>query len=291
MSEQLVYSLSTGRCGTVYLTHLIQQNIAPDRGRVYHERVGFPHFGINTPDASHLTTFNQVGNAPNVARFFQRKFERDLGTPQPTHVELSHFLGKAGLVENLAYLDGRARVDLIALRRDPYKIAWSFINRFDFINNGFTWLFSLDPAYRNVIVPSAPFREAGMFGSAVWYVAEMFARISYYRSLVESELPWIHWHETRLEEIIEPAGSIDLLNALGFETEPESLIIPEKQNETKQEFFGEKEAAFTRKLMDRLFGDPDALGRAFFESGRRLAKHPQIVATPKTSTAAMVPAT
>ena len=65
---------------------------------------------------------------------------RDLETKQPVHAEISHFLCKAGLIENLPLVGGKAKVELIALKREPFKIAWSFANRFNFLNYGFTWL-------------------------------------------------------------------------------------------------------------------------------------------------------
>lgn len=272
MAERLVYTVTTGRSGTVFLTELFRRNIPAGRARVFHERLGYPNFGRHSPDASHFTAFNAVGNAPEVAQFFRRKLELDLASPEPVHAEVSHFLCKAGLVENLPVVTDRAEVHLIGLSRDPKKIAWSFANRFDFFNTGFTWLFSLDPRYRNVIVPAAPFLPFGMFGSCVWYVAEMAARRSYYRELVGAEMPEVRWHDVDLSEIVRPEGGAALLTALGEGIE--EAVMPPRENATKQEFFGERE----REVMDKIFadhwGDPEAAGRDFFRSGRRLGNGP-----------------
>lgn len=272
MAERLVYTVTTGRSGTVYLAELLRSNLPDENARVIHERTGYPNFGVHTPDASHLTTFNNVGNAAPVREFFRRKLELDLAEPRATFVEISHFLCKAGLVENLDLVSSRAEVHLLALRRDPRKIAWSFINRFDFFNTGFTWLFSLDPRYPNVIVPFEPYREFGMFGAASWYVAEMFARISYYRELVAGEMPAVRWHELSLEEIVTPGGAAALLGGIGDPAcaSAGAPLLPPKRNETKAEFFGDDEKKVLERIFERCWGDPDAAGREYYGSGRRL---------------------
>ncbi len=270
MARQLIYTVTSGRSGTVYLTELLRRNLPPETSKVYHERTGYPNFGVHTPDASHLTTFNSVGNAPNIRRFFRQKLERDLAEPVDCHVEVSHFLCKSGLVENLSFVVERAEVHLIALQRDPFKTAWSFINRFDFFNSGFTWLFSLDPRYRNRIVPSEPFLEHGMFGSAIWYVAEMRARSAYYRELVRKEIPGILYHEVELEDLVTREGALALLQGIGFGSEETNL--PGKKNETKQHCFGETEKEAARKIFNHRWGDPEGLGLEFYRSGRRLSQ-------------------
>ena len=119
MAERLIYTVTTGRSGTVFLAELLRSNLPPEKATVIHERTGYPNFGVHTPDASHLTTFNNVGNIPLVREFFRRKLELALATPPETFVEISHFLCKAGLVENLDFVSSRAEVHLFALRRDP----------------------------------------------------------------------------------------------------------------------------------------------------------------------------
>lgn len=272
MARQLVYTVTSGRSGTVFLTALLKANFPPENSQVFHERTGFPNFGVHTPDASHATAFNSVGNAPNVRLFFRQKLERDLDEPVDCHVEVSHFLCKAGLVENLPLVSDRAEIHLIALQRDPFKTAWSFINRFDFFNSGFTWLFSLDPRYRNLIVPSAPFLEHGMFGSAIWYVAEMKARTAYYRELVREEMPEIHFHDVLLENLVTGEGASSLLRKLGYESE--TTRLPGKENATKQECFGESDKELARSIFERRWGDPEAIGVSYFESGKRLSQGP-----------------
>ncbi len=151
-NKQFIYTITTGRSGTTYLTELLKRNIAD--AEVYHERSSYTRLGIDSPDASHFTLFNSVGNVAQVRAFWQQKFERDAAGPSSCYAELSHPLSKAGLIENLDLLEGRGVVHLILLKRDILEILWSFVNRFDFENNAFTWLFTLDPFYPNVIVRS-----------------------------------------------------------------------------------------------------------------------------------------
>lgn len=57
------------------------------------------------------------------------------------------------------------------------------MNRFEFANFGFTWLFALDPRYPNTIVKAEPFMQHGPAGTSLWYVHEVFARAEYYARL------------------------------------------------------------------------------------------------------------
>ncbi|NNE90185.1 MAG: hypothetical protein HKN23_00915 [Verrucomicrobiales bacterium] len=271
MSHSLIYPVATGRCGTVFLSKLLELNLPAGEAAVFHERTGFPHFGLNTPDASHFTTFNSIGNAPVVRQFFEQKLRRDLESEPPLHIEISHFLCKAGLIENLDLVENEAVVELIALKRDPFKIAWSFANRFNFFNVGFSWLFGLDPRYPNVIVSSEPFHEFGMFGSAVWYVNEMFARMEYYRRLVEPN-PQVKWHAVELESIVKPEGAAEFLSTLGLYRDADQVVMPGRENATSQRFFGKNEEDVTRKAFEDHWTDPVQAGTDYFESGKRLSR-------------------
>ncbi|MDF1815200.1 MAG: hypothetical protein P1V20_23570 [Verrucomicrobiales bacterium] len=266
MPRKFLYSITTGRSGTVFLNALLKANIP--NATVYHERVGFPHFGVTCPDASHSCGFNTVGNIAPVQQFWKRKLELDAECPSEYFVEISHFLAKAGLVENLGFLPEESEIHLVALKRDPFKIYWSYINRFDFFNSGFTWLFSLDSRYRNVIIDSTPFRKEGMFGNALWYVWEVFARMEYYRLLTEN-VPNIIFHQVSLENLVTPQGAAKFITSFLGEP-PQQIQIPGKQNATKQEFFGDREKEAAKQLMKTLHCDPAALGAEFFHSGRRL---------------------
>ena len=268
MPRKFLYPITTGRSGTVFLTKLLSANLP--NATVYHERFGYQQFGINCPDASHSTTFNNIGNTEKVEIFWQQKLANDLKHNSDYFVEISHVLAKSGLVENLHFLPKDCEIHLIALKRDVFKILWSFFNRFDFFNQGFTWLFTLDSNYKNVIVNSAPFRQFGAKGHALWYIYEVFARMEYYRLLV-AEHPNIHFHEWDLQDLIKPEGALRLLKSFTGEKITE-LKLPQKQNATAREYFGEAEKENCRKLIKKILCDPVALAKEYYGKGYRLGE-------------------
>ena len=269
--SQFIYPISTGRSGTVFLSKLLELNLSD--AQVYHERVGYPHFGRTSPDAPHFVTFNHVGNTAEVAAFWNKKFQLDAQTNKNVFAEVSHFLAKAGLMENLRFLPTTSQIDIVVLKRDVFKVLWSYVNRFDFANYGFTWLFTLDPRYRNVILNSKPYLDFGAMGLALWYIHEMYARMAYYRRWCQAaKLPNLRFHEVTLEEIVKPQGAVKLLNQLDCQVTEETLDMPSRQNETKTYFFGEKEEAQARLMMERVSCDPDALAGQFWDQGFRLGR-------------------
>lgn len=266
--KQFVFTVTTGRSGTVYLTELLKLNLRDTE--VHHERTGFQSYGVETPDASHFMLFNSVGNVAQVRSFWAQKFDRIAAGPRRWYVETSHFLAKAGLLENVQMLSGKGRVHVILLRRDPGKIAWSFYNRHDFANLGFTWLFALDPRYPNRIVDSTEFRKGGEMGCALWYVYEMQARAAYYRRLLAGR-PGINVIDVTLDDIAGPQGAEMLLRRMGVVREPGEIRVPEPQNETKSWVHGDDEKERLAKMIERIGIDVEKAGADFFRSGRRLA--------------------
>ncbi len=273
MPSKFVYSITTGRSGTVFLTELLKANVA--NATVLHERLGFPYMGINCPDSAHSTAFNFVGNVPPVQAFWQHKLSLDAATQQETFIEISHVLAKAGLVENLYHLPSDSEIHLIALKRDIFKIYRSYINRHDFSNPGFTWLFTLDSRYPNTIVDAKPFQQCGLFGNALWYVYEVFARQEYYRLLTEDTAN-IHFHTVWLEELIKPEGASQLLEDLGIESAGDTVVIPPKQNAGPSSELPEEQMELAEKVFRRFRCDPVELGATYYRTGRTLA-------TPKRS--------
>lgn len=267
--RKFVFPITTGRSGSVYLTELLRLNWTD--AEVHHERLSYTGLGLDSPDASHFTLFNSVGNVDRVKDFWKIKTERLLASPSQRYAEISHFLFKAGLVENIAPLTEEGEVHLVLLTRDVGKIHWSYVNRFEFSNFGYTWLFALDPRYPNVLVKSAPFSEHGMAGNALWYVHEVFTRMEYYALLMEGD-PRVRIHRVDLSEIIKPEGAARLLSALGQEVTAETVKIPPRQNESKQTFFGDD----MKRHCDRLVaGAPlraKEIAWRYVEAGRRLAQ-------------------
>jgi hypothetical protein len=125
--KHFVFTMTTGRSGTMYLARLLQLNL-PD-AECHHEIRGWDRFGIDTPDLSHMTLFNSQGNVERVKSFWRAKLARIAAKPGEFYVETSHMLMKGGLIENLAPLTAVGTVHLVALERDPYASIVSFRNR------------------------------------------------------------------------------------------------------------------------------------------------------------------
>ncbi|MBV7380570.1 hypothetical protein [Maritimibacter dapengensis] len=268
MTRQFVFPLTTGRSGTVFLTELLRLNWID--AEVHHERLGYTQIGVESPDASHFTFFNSVGNVDHVRRFWAQKLERIAASDTVRYAEISHFLFKAGLVENITPLVEAGEVHLIILTRDPFKILWSYVNRFEFTNFGYTWLFALDPRYPNVLVNSAPFMEHGVAGSAFWYVHEVFARAEYY-AMLTADIPDVHIHRVDLSDVTSLEGATQLLTALGASVTVDSVKMPPRQNATRQTHFDAKMERFCQRLAA---GTPllsRSIAEKYFTDGKRLA--------------------
>lgn len=267
-AKQFVFTITTGRSGTAYLSDLLRLNLRD--AEVHHERTGFQSFGVDTPDASHFTLFNSVGNVAKVRQFWTQKTARMASGPRRWYVETSHFLAKAGLIENIGLLADMGRSHIVVLRRDTAKTVWSLVNHHDFANLGFTWLFALDPRYPNRIVDSAMLGRQGMVGCALWYVLEMQARGSYYKRLLAGDRR-VNVVDAALEEIATAEGARKLLAKLGAVRRPDQVHVPPPRNETKRWPYGDDEHERLIALIARNRVDPDAAAAAFIASGHRLA--------------------
>ena len=268
MAKTFIFTVTTGRSGASYLTRLLAENLI--NAEVHHERLGYQSFGTDTPDASHFTLFNSVGDIAQVKKFWRRKLTRVAQTPSDTYAEISHFNAKAGLIENLALLREHGDVHIILLRRDPMATLRSFHSHHDFANLGFTWLFALDPRYPNKIIAADEHMKLGAAGAAYWYIQEMTARAAYYRRLI-AEIPAVHAHSCDLSELVTPVGATALLQQLGAETRPK-LVIPKRENATENCQIDDKDEALLAEIVQRYDMDCRALGEAFFERGQRLSE-------------------
>lgn len=266
--RRFIFPITTGRSGTVFLTNLLRANLPG--AEVYHERLGYTEVGFDSPDASHFMQFNSIGNSPHVRTFWARKTARVAASSAETCAEVSHFLAKAGLVENLQPLAEVGEVHLIALTREIGRTLWSLTNRFDFANSGFTWLFYLDPRYPNTILNSDPFRQYGASGNALWYIHEMRIRAEYYAMLTK-DTPNVHVHRIDLNELKTPEGASRLLSRLGFPRRPQDITVPPPANTTEKPFFGEDMRQSCENLVSRFQMDHAALAAQFIGEGRRLA--------------------
>ena len=76
-----------------------------------------------------------VADVRKVTGFWKRKLRSDADQKEYWYVETSHFLARAGIVENLRYLRRRRHVHLVMMRADPFEVAWCLINQAEFTSN------------------------------------------------------------------------------------------------------------------------------------------------------------
>ena len=270
--ERFVFTVTTGRSGTVFLTELFQANLDATYAQVHHERTGVHDLAYHTPDTRHLRQFNTQGNTTDVVNFWRRKFAVIRQGPEPVYAEMSHFLAKAGLIENLALLNPEAQIELVILRRDIEETAWSLANRMDFANLGFTWQFYLDPRYNRNIVPSRPFADHGMLGHCLWYVLEMRTRAQYYRGSTPP-CPNLRYHEVDLKQLREPEFVARFFAGLGLrEASPQrQVVLPAPANQRRSDTLPSSERERLRQLIASYEFNPKQLVMDYVKAGKQLA--------------------
>lgn len=224
---KLIFTLSTGRTGTAFLSELLAQNLPG--AEVHHERLGFDAFGVHTPDLSDMVLFNSRGNVSKVKRFWEQKLERILESKAEIYAETSHVLMKAGLVENAVRICRGHELHFIRLRRAIVPTLLSYERRGDFMNKSSQWLWYLDDAYPRTFVKPEQFRRLGFSGLALWYLLEVEFRAAYYRERYGDE-PGVSFHAADLDDLNDPSNATALLSAIRGEPLVERVIIPEKKN-------------------------------------------------------------
>lgn len=267
MPNRFVYTVTTGRSGTAFLSELLKANLAD--ATVVHEHTHFLSIGRRTPEISQLLRFNMLGNRREIRYFWKHKFSLDMAEPTGTYAECAHMLAKAGLIENLDQLPEEAEIDVVHLTRDVEETAWSIFNRGDYRNFGFSWLWALDPRAKNIIVPSADFLRYEMVGCAIWYVTEMRARGAYYRQLL-GEGGRVRFHEIDLAELATEAGAERLLSAVPV-ARRDRLTMPPRANAGTSIVFEDSHRDRLQKMVAHLARDYEQLGEDFYRSGKRLA--------------------
>jgi hypothetical protein len=265
--RQFVFTMTTGRSGSAFLTELLAQNLAD--AECHHEFLDWGDFGLRTPDVSHMTLFNSEGNVEKVQNFWRNKLAIILNSRTRFYVETAHMLMKAGLVENLAPLTRAGHVHLIDLQRDIAATIRSFKSRLDFFNKGNEWLWYLDKTYPRNLSGWEKFRGYGHGGLCLWYIVEVRLRAAYYARMV-AQNPNISVHRVTLEAISTPEGAGRLLAALGAAKPPGKIIIPPPQNVGKPlpaTGWEPGEREILAKLIAAAQFDADALARAAIEQG------------------------
>ena len=115
-------------------------------------------------------------------------------------------------MEVLATQERLKDVVFVSLRRNWVDQAASYVHRADFRNYTTVWQWYLDSSYRNAVVDPGPMRSLGPSAPILWYIAEMEARQEYYKQLYNDRFRFIG---CRLEDIVRPAGAVQLLRLLG----------------------------------------------------------------------------
>ena len=266
--KRFIFTVTTGRSGTQFLAQLLAANLR--EAEVHHEQRAHGDWGVNCPDVSHLTTFNQVGNTAYVRAFWQQKLARIASTPARYFAEASHTLAKAGLIENLGLLKDAGTVHLIYLKRDIADTAISLTHRADFCTKGNMWLWYLAPNYANLMMDPRPLIGYGQIGLAIWYVIEMRARAEYYRLLVAGQ-DHIVFHEFDMESMTGRPGAAALLAAVGTNIAPEQVELPGKVNANLAgRGLEEAEKAYIRQIAAHCTFDAAAVAREWHSKGRAL---------------------
>ena len=264
MATAYVFTMTTGRSGTAYLTELLGRNL-PD-AQSHHEMLGWDRFGVDTPDLSHFTLFNSEGNVEKVQAFWRQKLHRVAATPNHFYVETSHLLMKAGLVENLAHLTKDGVVHLIALERDPFATICSFQNRLDFLRPENLWCWYLDPKYpKNLFNPAAQFDLNGL---CLWYIAEIRARAAYYARL-SANIPNVRVHHFNFDEILKPIGVARLLSALGVDKAADAVVLPPPQNRNTMKVLTPEQEEKLKRFIGSVHFDGDSIAEAAIARGHR----------------------
>lgn len=267
-SRHFIFTITTGRSGTSFLAKLLALNL--NDAQVHHEQLGYGDWGVNTPDMSHLTTFNHIGCSSHVRAFWTQKLFRLRELDVRYYAETSHMLVNAGLMENLDDLTEAGSVHLIYLKRDIAKTVISFINREDFLNSGNMWLWYLDPDYPNVIVSPKSFMNLGQLGFGLWYVIEMRVRAEYYRLLLAGRNNII-FHEADMEDLVRRDGAAKLLADLGSDLSPSAVLLPGRENANLDNRVSESGQQRIMEIVNAYTFDAVELAHGWYEKGNRLS--------------------
>ncbi|OIQ85414.1 hypothetical protein GALL_327500 [mine drainage metagenome] len=266
--RRFIFTITTGRSGTNFLAELFASNLGD--AQVYHEQRAHSDWGINCPDVSHLTTFNQLGSSSHLRAFWSQKLGRIRALDVRYFAETSHTLAKAGLVENLDLLRGAGVVHLIHLKRDIADTVISFTHRADFSTRGNMWLWYLDPGYPNALMNPEPFIGLGQIGFALWYVMEMRVRAEYYRLLLAGQADVV-LHEVDMEQVTGAEGAAKLLADVGTTLMPAAVRMPGQVNANVGAGLETSVQQYIRDVVGSCTFDAAEVARARFDQGYRLA--------------------
>jgi hypothetical protein len=229
-SNKVVFVLTVGHTGTLFLSKLLNKNLP--NSKVYHERQSF---GIHQPEISHMQEFNELGSTQNIREFWRRKFLLILEELKDCeiYVETSHILLKCGLIDNLLPCDC-FNPYFIVLTRDPIKVLRSMHIRGDFLNYAGIWTWWLSPSYKRNLTSYPEIFKTEKFDHhfvRIWYLIEMNKRIKNYCNMIKAiGHPII---TIDVEDLNNVDGVKKLINFLGYS--PNEVILPKPSNTMEEE--------------------------------------------------------
>ena len=264
-----MFTVTTGRSGTMYLTEMLKKHLKDVES--HHEIMwGFDKFGVDTPDVSDFHEFNNRGNTTKIVKFWMRKLNKISKTKNKYYVETSHLLAKAGLVENIGLLKDYGTIHLVFLKRSVFKTLLSLYKRNTFLNVDSVWMWYLDPNYSKNIVDFSPYKRFGIDGMRLWYIHEMLARAEYYKQLLKMDKK-INLIEADIDDLNSKEGVGELLEKLGCEMKNKDIKIISPKNESQNaQYMNSHVADKSRKIIDSFEFNAKKLAIGYIEAGRRI---------------------
>lgn len=225
-----VFSLSTGRSGTKYLSELFKVNT--QKSTVFHERLKHENIGIQTPDMSTMVQFNTVGFSDMVQAFWKRKWDGLDDLNVQWYVETSHQLMKAGLLESCYEKESQDKSDtyhFLILERDIGDTVESMVRRGDFKALINFWYWYLEPGYQNNLLSFEPYKKHNYIGRILWYIHEVRVRSRVYQLLYET-VPNFNFYKLKLQSLNDEQYVTELFKEITIPFSEENAIIPKAQN-------------------------------------------------------------
>ena len=171
IDKHLVFTVTSGRSGTLYLTELLK---AIPGVSSHHE-----------PEPDFSQAMRRIQMDPFIAYPFwlQIKLPEILKAPERVYVETSHLFCK-GFLEPLLRMG--LRPSLVFLRRPPREVAWSFLLRSTIPGRTTTGTqHLLEPRDLNV-VPLINWQSASNYQLCYWYALEMERRYLHYAAMAKA---------------------------------------------------------------------------------------------------------
>jgi len=221
IDKRLIFTVSSGRCGTLYLTELLK---AVPGVASFHE-----------PGPDYSSYLRRVQMDPLVAYSFWQhmKIPAIAAHPEAIYAETSHLFCK-GFLEPALRMG--LRPALVFLRRNPRQVAWSFFLRNAIpgrTTNGIQHL--LDPRDLNV-TPMIGWEKASNYQLCFWYALEMERRYLHYAAMAKEF--GLATFDATSDELNDYGCFVRLLGALGLDAPPglqevHGAISGEKHNPNK----------------------------------------------------------